>query len=479
MSGFPLILAFVAAIVLMILAISKWKIHPFLSIMGISLVLGLVAGVPLVNRTAADGAVTPGLANVIGSGFSGTFTSIGIVIILGALIGTILEATGAALKLADMVIRVVGKKRPELAVLLMGWVVSIPVFCDSGFVILNPIRKALVKRTMTSSVAMTVALSAGLYISHVFIPPTPGPIAAASTLGIGDNLLLVMGMGALCSIIPLFVGYFFAKYIGKKVKAGDEACDGETARTYEELVAEFGKLPGGAAALAPIVVPILLMALGSIAAMAGWTGFAYDLCAFLGAPIIALAVGTLFGVVLLAGAKRLNKFYEFTNETLKTVGPILFVTAGGRGLGKMVWRGFVTAAGGVLGKVIAVSGMVETITANASILEAVGIFFPFLLSAILKTAQGSSTVALTTTAGIMAPLMDVMGLGTPVRAALTVMAIAAGAMTVSHANDSYFWVVTNFGEMKPEQGYKTQTLCTLLLGLSSMAGVFVLSLIFR
>ena len=104
---------------------------------------------------------------------------------------------------------------------------------------------------------------------------------------------------------------------------------------------------------------------------------------------------------------------------------------------------------------------------------------PFLLSAILKTAQGSSTVALTTTAGIMAPLMDVMGLGTPVRAALTVMAIAAGAMTVSHANDSYFWVVTNFGEMKPEQGYKTQTLCTLLLGLSSMAGVFVLSLIFR
>ena len=221
MSGFPLILAFVAAIVLMILAISKWKIHPFLSIMGISLVLGLVAGVPLVNRTAADGAVTPGLANVIGSGFSGTFTSIGIVIILGALIGTILEATGAALKLADMVIRVVGKKRPELAVLLMGWVVSIPVFCDSGFVILNPIRKALVKRTMTSSVAMTVALSAGLYISHVFIPPTPGPIAAASTLGIGDNLLLVMGMGALCSIIPLFVGYFFAKYIGKKVKAGD------------------------------------------------------------------------------------------------------------------------------------------------------------------------------------------------------------------------------------------------------------------
>ena len=209
MTGFPLIIAFIIAVILMIVAISKFKIHPFLSIMGVSLILGLVAGIPLVDVKDANGAVTSqGLANVIGAGFSGTFTSIGIVIILGALIGSILEATGAAFKLADLVIKLVGKKRPELAILLMGWVVSIPVFCDSGFVILNPIRKALVKRTMTSSVAMTVALSAGLYISHVFIPPTPGPIAAANTLGIGNNLLLVMGMGALCSIAPLIAGYF-------------------------------------------------------------------------------------------------------------------------------------------------------------------------------------------------------------------------------------------------------------------------------
>lgn len=249
MTGFPLIIAFVIAIIVMIVAISKFKIHPFLSIMTVSLILGLIAGIPLVNVTAEDGSVTQGIANVIGAGFSGTFTSIGIVIILGALIGSILEATGAAFKLADMVIRLVGKKRPELAMLLMGWVVSIPVFCDSGFVILNPIRKALVKRTMTSSVAMTVSLSAGLYISHVFIPPTPGPIAAANTLGIGNNLLLVMGMGVLVSIAPLIAGYFYAKYIGKKVRAKDEADSSEVTKTYEQLVAEYGKLPGGFIAL--------------------------------------------------------------------------------------------------------------------------------------------------------------------------------------------------------------------------------------
>lgn len=452
MTGLPLIIVFVLAIVVMIVAISKFKVHPFLSIMAVSLILALVAGIPLVD-----------IANVIGAGFSGTFSSIGIVIILGALIGSILEQTGAALKLADMVIKVVGKKNPELAMELMGWVVSIPVFCDSGFVILDPIRRALVRRTGTSSVAMTVALSAGLYISHVFIPPTPGPIAAANTLGIGDNLLLVMGMGVLASILPLIAGLVYAKFIGKKVKSADEVADnGLVTKTYEELVAEYGNLPNGFNALAPILVPIVLMALGSISSMAGWTGFGADLCTFLGKPVIALMVGTVFGVIQLATAKKMGNFYQITNDTLKTTGPILFVTA----------------AGGVLGKVIASSDMVNYITANAGALEAVGILFPFLLAAILKSAQGSSTVAITTTAGILAPLMGALGLDTPALAALTVMAIGAGAMTVSHANDSYFWVVTNFGEMTPEQGYKTQTVMTLVLGIASMIGIFILSLFF-
>ena len=452
MTGLPLIIVFVLAIVVMIVAISKFKVHPFLSIMGVSLILALVAGIPLTS-----------IADVIGAGFSGTFSSIGIVIILGALIGSILEHTGAAFKLADLVIKVVGKKNPELAIELMCWVVSIPVFCDSGFVILDPIRKALVRRTGTSSVAMTIALSAGLYISHVFIPPTPGPIAAAQTLGIGENLLLVMGLGAAASILPLIAGLIYAKYIGKKVKSSDEVVDsGEVVKTYEELVAEYGKLPCGANALAPIVVPIILMALGSISSMAGWTGFISELCTFLGKPVIALAVGTICGIIQLATAKKMDKFYEITNDTLKTTGPILFVTA----------------AGGVLGKVISNTDMVNYITSNAGVLEAIGIFFPFLLAAILKSAQGSSTVAITTTAGIVAPLLGAMGLDTPALAALTVMAIGAGSMTVSHANDSYFWVVTNFGKMTPEQGYKTQTVMTLVLGIASMVGIFIMSLFF-
>ena len=445
MTGIPLIIAFVICIVLMILAISKLKIHPFLSIMTIALLLALVGGIPLTD-----------IPGVIGSGFSGTFSSIGIVIILGALVGSLLELSGAALKMSDCVVKLVGKKHPEAAMVIMGWVVSIPVFCDSGFVILNPIRKSLVQRTGRSSVASTVALSMGLYVAHCFIPPTPGPIAAANTLGIGDHLITVMAIGALISIPALIAGYFFALYIGKKVKAGDEAdALGEDVKSYEELVASYGKLPNAFMSFAPIIVPIILMALSSAFSMASLN---VPVITFLGTPIIALAVGVIFGIILLLSQKKtMQDFYNITNDTLKVVGPILFVTA----------------AGGVLGTVIKNTSMVEFITSNAEVMSAIGIFFPFLLSAILKCAQGSSTVAITTTAGIVAPMMPALGLTTPILGALTVIAIGAGAMTVSHANDSYFWVVTNFGEMNVSDGYKTQTLGTLVIGVASMICVFI------
>ncbi len=459
MTGLPLIIVFVVAIVAMILLISKLKVHPFLAILLISLVLALTAGIPLSQ-----------IPGVIGSGFAGTFTSIGIVIILGAFIGAVLEKTGAAFRLADMVIRLVGRKRPELAIELMGWVVSIPVFCDSGFVILNPIRKALVRQTGVSSVAMTVCLSCGLYIAHVFIPPTPGPLAAAQALGMENNLLLVMGMGVVCSVFPLVAGYFFAKRAGRKVRSEDEipAAEGpanpeaEAVKTYEELKAEYGALPSGFNALAPILVPILLMAIASFVSMSHGDSRLAGLLVFLGTPVMALSVGAVLAIIQLFLAGKGGDFYTLTNDTLKTVGPILFVTA----------------AGGVLGKVIASSDMVDFITTHASTFKAVGIFFPFLLAAILKSAQGSSTVAITTTAGIVAPLLAALGFTTPVDAALVVVAIGAGAMTVSHANDSYFWVVTSFGKLTLQDGYRTQTLMTLVIGLAAMLEVFILSLIF-
>lgn len=459
MTGISLLIVFCLAIAIMIIAISKFKIHPFLSLMGTSLLLAIVVGLPL--------AKIPG---IIGSGFSGVFSSIGIVIILGALIGLILERTGAAIRLADVVIRCVGEKHPQLALMLMGWIVSIPVFCDSGFVILNPIRKALCRKLQgTSPVGMAVALSGGLYVAHVFIPPTPGPIAAAGSLGLADNLAGVILVGILASIPALIAAYIVSLYISKKnisVQNNMEE-ENDTEASYEELVASFHKLPGAAASFAPIIMPIILMAAGSIVAMAGMNGALATGLKFLGNPIIALTVGLFFAIYLLTTTNKMPSFASITDETLKTVGPILFITA----------------AGGVLGKVITEAGFVDFMKTNAAFLASVGVFFPFIISAILKTAQGSSTVAITTTAGIMgmysdsASMMSALGLNSEMAALLTVMAIGAGAMTVSHANDSYFWVVTNFTGMDPQDGYRTQTLMTLVVGIVSMLAIFLASLI--
>lgn len=459
MTGIPLMITFLVAIIIMILAISKLKIHPFLSLMGTALLLAIVVGLPL--------AKIPG---IIGAGFSGTFSSIGIVIILGALIGLILERTGAAITLADVVIRCVGEKHPQIAIMLMGWIVSIPVFCDSGFVILNPIRKAICKKVQgTSPVGMAVALSGGLYAAHVFIPPTPGPIAAAGSLGLADHLAEVILVGVLVSIPAMIATYIFSMYIGgRNIKVSEDLDTEEgVTKTYEQLVAEYGKLPSGVEAFAPIIMPIILMAMGSVVSMLKLAGPVPTGIRFLGTPIIALAVGVVLAVIVLRNSGKMDQFYKLTNETLMTVGPILFITA----------------AGGVLGKIITEAGFVDFMKGNAAFLSSVGIFFPFLIAAILKSAQGSSTVAITTTAGIMGmfsdagSMMSALGLDTPMAALLTVMAIGAGAMTVSHANDSYFWVVTNFSGMDMKDGYRTQTAMTFVVGIVSILSIFVASLI--
>ena len=462
MSGIALIVCFVIAIILMIVMISKFKVHPFLALMSISLVLAVVAGIDLSKIPA-----------MIGVGFSGTFKSIGIVIIFGTIIGTVLEKTGAALKLADMVVKLVGQRRPELAMLIMGWVVGIPVFCDSGFVVLNSIREALYKKISASPVAMSVALSGGLYASHVFIPPTPGPIAAAGTLGLGGNLLLVIIMGTVVSVPVLVAVYFFSKSIAKSVTISDKEADATITASYEELLKKFGKLPCGFLSLAPIIMPIIFMAVGSVVDVLAKQGM-LDKAAllpkiflFLGNPIIALAIGVIFCVFLLAETKKMREFDHITNESLKIAGPILFITA----------------AGGVLGNVITEAGFVNFIKENASTIKAIGIFFPFIISAVLKTAQGSSTVAIITTASIMGAfsadnsLMHTLGFTSEISAALCVMAIASGAMCVSHANDSYFWVVTNFSKMTADQGYRTQTAMTFIMGIVGMISVYILSLV--
>ena len=473
MSGIALIIIFAAAIAIMVVAISKWHLHPFIAILLTALIFGIVSGIPL-----------PQMTTLIGSGFSKIFAGIGLVIIFGTLMGTILEQSGAALKIADCIIKLLGKRHPVLSMAIMGWVVSIPVFCDSGFVVLNPIREALVKKTQSSPIAMTVALSGGLYLSHVFIPPTPGPLAAAETLGLSGNLLLVMGMGLLCSIFPMFLLILFSNYIGKRISCSTDASTNTAssnttsacttnastntssssstdvtriAAKYNSIIEKSGKLPSAALSFAPIIVPIILMSLASILQGAEMQQQLEDVVLFLSNPTIALAIGLLFATFLL---KRGSGFEEMVENSLKRSGPILFITA----------------AGSVLGNIVAGSPLVGFITDNAQVLNGLGLLFPFLVAAMLKSSMGSSSVAIITAAGIVAPFAEAMGLASPIGLTLICMAVGAGSMTVSHSNDSYFWVVTKFGRMDIKSGYKTQTLATLILGLGALAELYIIPL---
>lgn len=456
MSGIALIIIFAAAIAIMVVAISKWHLHPFIAILLTALIFGIVSGIPL-----------PQMTTLIGSGFSKIFAGIGLVIIFGTLMGTILEQSGAALKIADCIIKLLGKRHPVLSMAIMGWVVSIPVFCDSGFVVLNPIREALVKKTQSSPVAMTVALSGGLYLSHVFIPPTPGPLAAAETLGLSSNLLLVMGMGLLCSIFPMFLLILFSNYIGRRIFCSTDASTSTAsssstdatriAAEYNAIIDKSGRLPSAALSFAPIIVPIILMSLASILQGAEMQQQLKDVVLFLSNPTIALAIGLLFATFLL---KRGSGFEEMVENSLKRSGPILFITA----------------AGSVLGNIVAGSPLVGFITDNAQVLNGLGLLFPFLVAAMLKSSMGSSSVAIITAAGIVAPFAEAMGLASPIGLTLICMAVGAGSMTVSHSNDSYFWVVTKFGRMDIKSGYKTQTLATLILGLGALAELYIISL---
>lgn len=451
MTGILLFIVFICCIALMILMIARFKVHPFLALLTISLVLAFAGGIGLRDITS-----------IIGNGFATMFGGIGIVILFGMLIGNLLEKTGAALKMADCAIRLVGKRHPELALLLVGWIVSIPVFCDSGFVILNPIRKQLSARTRYSSIACTIALASGLLISHCLIPPTPGPMAAASALYGSDalkldaNLLMVMGVGALCSIFPAVIIYFFVQHIGKKPEFA------KPEETGTELFTEVEQnMPGAFLSFAPIVLPVLLMGLTSaLVAM----GKCPDILYFLGQPMMSLGVGLLLALFVLWRSPlkdKLTLLQQVTDDTLKTGGPILFITA----------------AGGVLGAVIKNTDLINFIAANAHTLQPLGYAFPFLIAVLLKCAQGSSTVAMTTTAGIVAPLMSTLGWTTPMSAALLTIAIGGGSMVVSHANDSFFWVITGFGGMDVKTGYRTYTVATLLCGISVLIGVLIFSMI--
>ena len=441
-----LMIVLAVSVLFIILVTTTLIIHPFIVLLLAAYMAGAMAGLPVSN-----------IAVLVANGFGSIMATIGIVIVLGTIIGTILEKSHAAVKLADLVMKRVGKRFPGLAMSIIGYLVSIPVFCDSAYVILSSLKKSLVQKTGKSSVTLSIALATGLYATHTFVPPTPGPIAVAGNLGLESQLRLVILFGLGVALLAMLSGYFWAIYVGKKFTTKNDERDKET------QLGEIIKLPSGSLSLAPILIPIFLIALRSVATYPTkplGEGFFFTLIDFAGQPINALFTGLFLSFLLFP---KFNKktLTGWISDGISAAAPILLITG----------------AGGSFGAILKETHIGETIGYLLADYQ-LGIFLPFIIAAAFKTAQGSSTVALVATTALIAPLLPGIGLDSLYGKVLAVMATGAGAMTISHANDSYFWVVTQFSGMDVKTGYKTHTLATLIQGVSSMILIYLLTLIF-
>jgi len=441
-----LFLIIVLGVAFIVFATAKWKLHPFLTLLVAAFGVGIFSGMPLTDVVSA-----------VNDGFGGLMGYIGIVIVAGTIIGTILEKSGAAIRMAETVLRVVGEKRPQLAMSIIGSIVSIPVFCDSGYVILSSLKKALAKRAKVALASMAVALATGLYATHTLVPPTPGPIAAAGNIGASDYLGTIILIGAIVAIPTIFAGYLWATRVAKNIEIEGEHDDHID---YDEVIKQFGDLPSTAKSFAPIVLPILLIGFGSVVKFFGWTGGIAEFFIFLGAPVVALIIG-IFAAFPLMPQLNEETLTKWVGQGITDAAPILLITGAGGAFGSVI-------------KATPVASLIKGFADGGLLNGALILLIPFVVAAALKSAQGSSTAALVVTSSLIAPMLPTMGIEGAIPLALVVMAIGAGAMTVSHVNDSYFWVVTEFSGMEVTDAYKAQTMATLVQGLTAIVFSIIL-----
>jgi len=445
----------VLTILFIIFATAKLKWHPFLVLILSAFLVALFYQVPLNT-----------VAKTISDGFGGILGYIGLVIVFGTIIGLILEKTGAAIVMAETVIKVLGPRFPTLTMSIVGAVVSVPVFCDSGYIILNSLKETLAERLHVSSVAMSIALATGLYATHTFVPPTPGPIAAAGNLGLESNLGLVIMVGVVVTAVAVLAGWWWSNRFLNVAPDNIDALNAPAATLPENMKTrdDYSSMPSATMAFLPIIVPIVLICLSSVANFPSapfGSGTLTDILVFIGNPLTALLIGLFLSFLLINTEQKTQQISDSISQGLVVAAPILLITGAGGAFGAMLK---VTPIGDYLGTTLSALGL--------------GIFMPFIVSAALKTAQGSTTVALVTTSAMIAPLLDQIGLDSELGRVFCVMAIGAGAMTISHANDSFFWIVSQFSRMSVAQAYKAHSMATGIQGVTSIVFIWLLTLVF-
>lgn len=429
-----------AGIAVIVVLTAKYRVHPFFALILSCFVVGLGVGFPVTDVITS-----------VKDGFGNIMKSLGLIIVLGTTLGILLEHTGSTNVMASFILKRTGEKYAALAMSITGFIVGLPIFCDSGYIVLSGLNNSLAKRTAISIVVMSVSLATGLYSVHCLIPPHPGAAAAAGIIGVDIGKIILMGI--LVAIPAAVAGYIWANYAGKKIPV---------APTEKDISADVKKTsspkPSVIKAFLPVIVPIVLIALKSFLVIdkTGPNGWINNILS-LGDPVIALSIGVLLALNCKRGWKR-NSLSTLLQEAAEKAGGILVIIG----------------AGGAFGAVLAATKIGEHFSQSLS-LGTLGILFPFLLTFILKTAQGSSTVAIITAASIVQPLLPALGLATEQGKLLCVLSMGAGSMMISHANDAYFWVIAKFSGLEMKTMLKVYSVATVFMGLTTLLMVYILS----
>lgn len=429
------------SIIAIIILTSRLKLKAFIALFLVSLFLAFTT---LPANT---------IVSTIKEGFGNTMASIGFLIILGAIIGITLDKTGGTLSIARYILSKTGESRSAPALGITGFITGLPIFCDSGFIILSGLAKSFSSKSKLAMPFMATVLACSLYSVHCLIPPHPGALAAAGLFKVNIGYLIVIG--TIFAIPGALAAYFWSRWMtkGKNYPPAKEI-EVDRQITHDHLPSAF-------LSFLPIVVPLLLITIRSLLSLIdkGGQSLFSKIFYFPGEPIFALSIGVILAILLIKDKTIVSMNSVFT-EAIEKAGPILIVTAAGGMFGMVIKE---TGTGEAMGKLLAGTS--------------IGLVVPFLIAAVMKTAQGSSTVAIITTASFVAPMISMLGLDSEWGRLFTMLSMGAGSMIVSHANDSYFWVVSNFSDIDPGTTLKVYSSSTFVMGIVVFACVWITSLI--
>jgi GntP family gluconate:H+ symporter len=427
-----------SGIALIVYLTTRLKVHPFFALSLVSVLLGVGAQLPATE-----------VLSIMKDGFGQVMKSLGFIIVLGTALGIMLERTGRTTAIAGYILRTIGARHAAFAMSITGLIVGMPIFCDSGFIVLSGLSNSMSRKAGLAAASVSVCLATGLYAVHCLIPPHPGAAAAAGIIGVDFGRVLLFGIPV--ALPSMLVGYGWAMYAGKSALFSGETESVET----EAPTKHYSVL----SSLLPLLVPILLIGLKSFLVAPTQTSLFAQVLAFVGDPSIALVIG--LGLCFIGkGNRDRDTVSAMLREAVEKSGGILVIIG----------------AGGAFGHVLAATKIGDHFS-EVLPLQHLGILFPFLLTFLLKTAQGSSTVAILTAASLTFPLLPALGLDTENGKLLCVLAMGGGSMMISHANDAYFWVISRFGGVAMEPMLKVYTVATIGMGLTTLLMVYLLSFI--